>query len=735
MFPRIAMAFAFAALFAACLPAQEVNEATEKAFRDATMKVAPSVVQIETSGGTDILGAVGVGETVRKGMGPTTGVVVSPDGYVITSAFNFANKPTAVFVTIPGRSERLVAKTIATDHTRMLTLIKVEANGLKVPTAVPKSEMLIGQWSIGLGRTLDPVADNPPSVSVGIISALNRIWGKAVQTDAKISPVNYGGPLVDVEGRVFGILVPASPFAEGDTAGVEWYDSGIGFAIPFEDVLAALPRLKKGKDLYRGLLGITPVGRDWYTGYSKVQTVALDSTADKAGIKSGDEIIEVDGKPVNNHAQMLHALGPKYEGDLVSVKVKRGSETKEFKNLVLSGSLTAYVSPFLGILPIRDDPEIGVEVRYVFPNSPAEQAKIKPGDRIMKIGQLVPGDKQPPLVPFSGRAQLSAAIGNMLPGTDLRLEVKRKDGGKIEVVTARLAALDTSVPESLPDDSTAKKALTPQKPAGPPMGIAPGPGPGPAPMPDPSQPKKDLPKLPKEPLLPKGKDAPAPKEKDATTPPKEKDAKKVEKGLLKRTTEARDHEYWVFVPENYDPNIAHGLIIWLHAAQDRGRDAKAVVDIWEDFCEKHHFIIVGPKAETDSGWVASESEFIEQTARAMLNEYTIDRQRVVAHGMGVGGQMAFYIGFHARDLIRGVATTSAILGTSPKDTVGGQRLAFFIIAGGKDPMAKQIELSSKTLTDKKFPVNFRLIAEMGKEYLTKQVLEELVRWIDSLDRI
>ncbi len=107
----------------------------------------------------------------------------------------------------------------------------------------------IGQWAIALGRTLDPNADQPPSVSVGIISALDRIWGKAIQTDAKVSPTNYGGPLVDLDGRVQGVLVPASPRAEGETAGFEWYDSGIGFAIPLEDVNAVLPRLKEGKDL------------------------------------------------------------------------------------------------------------------------------------------------------------------------------------------------------------------------------------------------------------------------------------------------------------------------------------------------------------------------------------------------------------------------------------------------------------------------------------------------------
>ena len=107
-------------------------------------------------------------------------------------------------------------------------------------------------------------------------------------------------------------------------------------------------------------------------------------------------------------------------------------------------------------------------------------------------------------------------------------------------------------------------------------------------------------------------------------------------------------------------------------------------------CEDQHIILVGPKSESDAGWLASEAEFVQEAARDVMKEYTIDRRRVVAHGMGVGGQMAFYLGFNARDLVRGVATTGAVLGTAPKPTEAGQRLAFFVVAGGKDPLVKDI---------------------------------------------
>jgi S1-C subfamily serine protease/predicted esterase len=696
--------------------AQEINDETEHVIKVAMQKVAPCIVQIETSGGTEMVGSGGPGGPVLKGVGPTTGLIVSPDGYVITSAFNFANKPTSVLVTIPGQKQRLVAKTIATDQTRMLTLIKVEASGLPVPVAVPNSEIRVGQWAIALGRTLDPNVDSPPSSSAGIISALHRIWGKAVQTDAKVSPTNYGGPLVDISGRVFGVLVPANPFADGDTAGVEWYDSGIGFAIPLEDVFSVLPRLKQGKDLRRGMLGVTPSSTDIYSGLSKVNSVAPESTAAKAGIKAGDEIIEVDGKPTLNHAQVLHALGRKYEGDVVTIKIKRGKEEKVFANLVLSGSLSAFVTPALGILPMRDDPELGLEIRYVFAKSGAADAGLKAGDRIMKFGPpSAPGGAAAPMMPFTGRDQLMALLETQAPGAAIRLEVKRKEGGKTETVHVTLGIADNSIPDQIPEQSSAKKALTRPKIAVPtgPRTVPPAPG---------NPPK---PPLPGPPMIPGSRSQPQPTAKDPA---------KIEKGLLKRTNQAHDHEYWVFVPENYDQNVSHGLVIWLHAAGHGGKDADDVRQIWESYCERDHLIMVGPKAENDSGWVASESEFIAGVARDLMNEYTIDRERVVVHGMGIGGQMAFYLGFNARDIIRGVATTSAVLATQPKDTVPNQRLSFFIVAGSKDPLVKEIAKSQKSLADKKYPVIYREI-EMGKQYLDTKTLDQLARWIDCLDRL
>src|SRR5262249_43484574 len=222
----LALVFAGGSSAVSVAPAQapdgDLEGQLQQSIKAAVARVAPSVVQIETSGGTDMVGSGQ--EPFRRGTGPTTGLVVSSEGYIISSAFNFANKPSAIFVSIPGQHERLVAKVVATDHTRMLTLLKVDAANLPVPVAAPKKDIKVGEWALALGRTWTS-AEGTPSVSIGIISALNRIWGKAIQTDAKISPVNYGGPLIDLQGRVMGVIVPASTRGQDEVAGVEWYDS------------------------------------------------------------------------------------------------------------------------------------------------------------------------------------------------------------------------------------------------------------------------------------------------------------------------------------------------------------------------------------------------------------------------------------------------------------------------------------------------------------------------------
>ncbi|MBV9122629.1 MAG: PDZ domain-containing protein [Planctomycetes bacterium] len=667
----------------------DLDALEELAMKAAVQKVAPSVVQIETTGGTDIL-ETGPEGVVRKGMGPTTGLVVEADGYIISSAFNFANKPTAIFVQVPGHKDHYVAKVVATDQTRMLTLLRIEANGLPLPVAAPKKDFRVGQWSLALGRTWS-TPEGPPSVSVGIISALDRIWGKAVQTDAKVSPVNYGGPLIDIQGRVQGVLVPASPRASGETAGLEWYDSGIGFAIPLEDVLAVLPRLKQGQDLNRGLLGVLLKGQDMFSTPPEIASVTPGSVAARAGIKPGDTITAIDGAPVVRQAQMMHALGNKYEGDVISLKVKRGDQEVNFPNLKLAGLQVAFAYPFLGILPVRDDPAKGVEVRYVYPQSPADKAGLKPGDRVLSLTQ-----GKAKVQSFSGRDQLLGLLNNLMPGTEVQVEVRRQGDKGLENLTVKLGELPDTVPAKLPERASAKKALEAPKPM---AGTAPA--------------------------------APA-------VAPKEEDKKKAETGFLQRTNAAGDRRYWIYVPEDYDPNIAYALVVWLHPAhQGNDKADREFVNFWKPWCRERHIILVGPRAENETGWLFNEADFVLETVHHVLGEYAIDHERIVAHGQGAGGNLAFYLAFQDRDLIRGVAAAGAALAGPAKENVPNQRLTFFLVTGAKDPLAPAMTQTRTKLTEKKFPVVYHELPDRSPENLARDptLLEELVRWIDSLDRL
>lgn len=707
-----------ATLLAAPLRADDsIDQLQEQAVKEAVRRVAPSVVKIETSGGTEVIraGRGPRGSVIRRGMGPTTGVIVTPEGHILSSAFNFANKPATIRVALPGLNERRVARVIATDQTRMLTLLKVvdlpAGSKLAVPAAVPRAEMVIGQTAIAVGRTLASETDSPPSVSVGILSALDRIWGKAIQTDAKVSPTNYGGPLIDLQGRVQGILVPASPQAEGETAGFEWYDSGIGFAIPLADVNAALPRMLKGTEkepvvLKRGFLGVTMRSTDMYEAVPTIGTILPGSAAEKAGLKTGDVVKAIDGKAISNYAQMQHLLGKRYEGDAVALKVERDKKEVEIARIVLGAPDVVAPPAFLGILPLRDDPDPGVEVRFVYPNSPAEKVGLKAGDRIMKIGPgggvapmpmpmpMPRGGMAPPMLPITrGRDQLLTLLDSLRPGQDLKLEVKRKEGGKVETLTARLAAMPDSVPASLPETASAKKALT--RP-----GVKP-----PA-------------KAPANPVKPA----------------------KVETGLLKKTSPAADHTYWIYVPENYDPNIACSVVVWFHPlGKNKERDFEDLASSWGTYCDDHNVILICPQSDNPRGWTPGEADFVVEAVRTVASSYTVDMQRVVAHGMGVGGEMALYMGFQARSLIRGVAVVGAGLSSNPREREGNQSLSFFLVVGGLDPVKPAVVQTQEKLTQLKYPVIFREIATMGHEYIDGKAgvptLEELVRWLDSLDRI
>ena len=650
------------------MAADETLESLEEtAFKQAAALVDPSIVRIETVGGLEQL------DDVLLGTGPTSGVVVSPDGFIITSSFNFVGKPTSILVTLPD-GRRFAAKQVASDRLRLLTLLHVDVDGLIPAKAAPVAGIHVGQWALALGRTLD---NSTPSVSVGIVSATKRVWGKAIQTDAKTSPVNYGGALIDVEGQVMGIITPLSPTGSGETAGVEWYDGGIGFAIPLEDVYASLEQLKRGTDLLPGLLGITFAGGQSLNVPAIVDRVRYNSPAYEAGLKTNDQIIEADDEKIARVAQLKHVIGRKYAGDRVKLVVKRGDSSLAFDTLLV-GQLVPYESPYLGILPQRSatatDP--GTIVRFVFAGSPAAEAGIMRGDRIVKFQDT----------DLKEARELNDLVGRRRVGDKVKLSLTRE--GQELSVEATLGTLPEGIAGELPAELIASAV-----PAG---------------QPDVADPPA----------------APETEKKNADEP---------KKGRFTATLQGNDHDYWAYVPETYSETRAHGLVVWIHPGGDPME--ATIFKQWKPICDRRGLILIGPKADKPAGWQPGEAEFIKQLIAHVREKYTIDSNRIVIHSFGNGAGIASLVGTKNRDVVRGVVLSGGPFLMKPLDNEPDFRQQFMFVCGETDKILPKVKASIDALRKLKFPVSFSPIKSFGAKYPEETVIEEIGRWVDSLDRI
>jgi serine protease Do len=333
--------FAAAALLAVAISwpsfAEDANDGILKApqaFRAAMAAVEPCLVRIEGFGG--VTAAAG-GRYPSPGEGPTTGVIVSADGHIVTSTFNFLKQPPVITVVLAD-GRRHVARLLGRDESRKICLLKVDgAADLPVPRLAPRGELRVGQWAVAAGRGSNA---GRPTISAGIISATNRISGKAVQTDANTNPANYGGPLVDLDGRVIGICAPLSPGVQTEAAGSEWYDSGIGFAVPLDGLEAVLDRLKAGEVLKHPFLGLQAEPFGHPPSGAEVKTVVAQSPAAKAGLAAGDRIVALGSVEILDAAHLQSVLHRHLAGDDVMISFVRGGEKKS-----VTATLTAPPSP------------------------------------------------------------------------------------------------------------------------------------------------------------------------------------------------------------------------------------------------------------------------------------------------------------------------------------------------------------------------------------------------------
>lgn len=344
-------------------------------MRQAAERVSGSVVQIETLGGLETV------DGNYFAAGPATGTILTSDGLIVTSAYTVVHQPTTILVRF-SNGNRTTAEIIARDHSRGLILLKASnVTDCPVPTVLPEPEVRVGQWAVAIGRTFQPDQIN---TNVGIISAKDRVLGKVIQTDAKVSANNYGGPLVDAQGRVMGILCAISPRGNEPLAGVDWYDSGIGFAVPMSDIMARLPRWSAPEDLYPGKIGISPATTEQFASPVVVARVGAKSPAKAAGLEVDDIITAVDGRTIRRFPDLQHALNRRYAGEVATVTIQRGEQTFDTQ-VELAQTIDPLRLTWIGILAETNPDKNGLEVEFVFPESPAANAGVQVGDVIQTI--------------------------------------------------------------------------------------------------------------------------------------------------------------------------------------------------------------------------------------------------------------------------------------------------------------------------------------------------------------
>ncbi len=272
-------------------------------------------------------------ERTRKEQSLGSGVIVSPDGYILTANHVVADAD-EIKVAIPGNKTEYTAKVIGKDQPTDVAVLKIEADNLPSVTLADSDQLEVGDVVLALGNPFGV----GQTVTKGIVSALGRSglgfngYENFIQTDAAINPGNSGGALVDVEGRLVGINTAIISRSGGN--------QGIGFAVPINMARNVLVRLVNGGKVTRGYLGIVP--QDIDAGLAKqfnlpsqngalVGDVKSGTPAAKAGLESGDVILSVNDKNITDAHDLQLTISQYSPGTLVTLKVIRNGANKTFK--------------------------------------------------------------------------------------------------------------------------------------------------------------------------------------------------------------------------------------------------------------------------------------------------------------------------------------------------------------------------------------------------------------------
>lgn len=277
-----------------------------------------------------------------KQQGSGSGVIISADGYIVTNNHVVADAD-ELTVTLNDNKE-YSARIIGTDKASDLALIKIDGKNLPAITIANSDDIKVGEWVLAVGNPFNLTN----TVTAGIVSAKARsLYQNGVesfiQTDAAINPGNSGGALVNTRGELIGI----NAMLYSQTGSF----SGYGFAIPTSIMNKVVADLKQYGTVQRALIGIQGQDVKNYVDAKKdkgedidlgtmegiyVAKVTEESAAEEAGMKEGDVIIAIDGKPVNKMAELQEVLAKKRPGDKVTVTYlrdkKKATKTVTLKN-------------------------------------------------------------------------------------------------------------------------------------------------------------------------------------------------------------------------------------------------------------------------------------------------------------------------------------------------------------------------------------------------------------------
>jgi serine protease Do len=355
-----------------------------------------------------------------------SGVILSPDGYVVTNNHVIAHA-TDIQVMLPDRRV-FTGKVVGADPQTDIAVVKLEASGLPAALWGNSADLKTGDIVMAFGNPFGLSF----TVTRGSVSAVGRSglgiesYEDFIQTDAAINPGNSGGALVDVRGRVIGINTAILTGNQGMGGGGGF--AGIGFAIPSNVVTKVMESLIKTGKVVRGYLGATvsdlneAMAREFKVpdlSGALVQDVASDSPAEKAGLKAGDVIRSVNGDQVDSKDALTFRIASTAPGTEVTLDILRNGKSMTLRvklgtrpeNLSInagggnapgpggtpaSGTLTGVTVEDLNSslrtqLSLPKDLR-GVAITQVDPSSAAAQGGLQAGDVIMEINHQAVSD-------------------------------------------------------------------------------------------------------------------------------------------------------------------------------------------------------------------------------------------------------------------------------------------------------------------------------------------------------